>query len=188
MDLALNLDPSDLVSVDETSSNLTMTRLYARSPQGQRVIGTVPRNHGSPTSLIAALAPQGIQAAFSLVGAVDKFAFRVFVKDVLCPTLRPGQVVALDNLSVHHDPEIREAIEARDCLLIHLPAYSPDFAPIEPAFHKVKATLRQIAARTQDALNDAIGTALETISPEDAYGFFKHSGYLLTDQSKCSPL
>lgn len=183
LDLALNLDPSDLVSVDETSTNLTLTRLYARSPQGQRAIGTVPRNHGSPTSVIAALAPEGIQAAFSLVGAVDKCAFRVFVTEVLCPTLRPGQVVALDNLSVHHDPEVRQAIEARDCLLIHLPAYSPDFAPIEPAFSKVKAKLRQIGARTQDALDTAIGTALNTISPEDAHGFFKHSGYLLPVQT-----
>jgi transposase len=182
LDLALNLDPSDLVSVDETSTNLVMTRLYARSPQGQRAFGTIPRNHGSPTSLIAALAPQGIQAAFSLIGAVDRFAFRVFVKEVLAPTLRPGQVVALDNLSVHHDPEVRQAIEERDCLLIHLPAYSPDFAPIEPAFSKVKAQLRQIGARSQEALDTAIGTALTTISSEDAHGFFKHSGYLLPAQ------
>lgn len=183
LDLALNLDPTDLVSVDETSTTIAMTRRYARAPQGQRARGTVPRNHGTPTSVIAALAPAGIQAALSLVGAVDKAAFRVFVRDILGPTLRPGQVVAVDNLSVHRDPQIRQAIDARDCFLIHLPTYSPDFAPIEPAFGKVKTQLRQIAARTQEALDLAIGMALDSITPEDARGFFRHAGYLLPAQT-----
>jgi transposase len=179
VDLALNLDPQDLVSVDETSTTSTLTRLYARAPQGQRAIGTVPRNHGTPTSVIAALAPTGIQAALSLPGAVDRPAFRVFVQDILGPTLRPGQVIALDNLSVHRDPVVRQSIEERDCFLIHLPTYSPDLAPIEPAFSKFKTKLRALAARSQDALDRAIGTALDTITPEDARGYFRHAGYLL---------
>jgi transposase len=182
LDLALNLDPSDLVSVDETSTTITMTRLYARAPRGQRAFASVPRNHGTATSLIAALAPQGIQAAFSLPGAVDHGAFRVFVRDILGPTLRPGQVVALDNLSVHRDPEVRTLIDERDCFLIHLPAYSPDFAPIEPAFSKVKTHLRQLAARTQEALDGAISQAIESITAEDAHGYFRHAGYLLPVQ------
>ena len=183
LDLALNLDPRDLVSVDETSTTITMTRRYARAPRGQRAIAAVPRNHGTPTSLIAALAPAGIQAALSLPGAVNQAAFRVFVRDILGPTLRPGQVVALDNLSVHRDPQVRKLIDERDCLLIHLPAYSPDFAPIEPAFSKVKTHLRQLAARTQEALDCAITTALASITPEDARGYFRHSGFPLPVQT-----
>lgn len=166
----------------------TLTRLSARSVQGQRACGTVPRNHGTPTSLIAALAPDGIQAALSLVGAADTHAFRVFAKDILGPTVRPGQVVAVDNLSVHLDPEVRAIIDERDCLLIHLPSYSSDFAPVEPAFSKVKAKLRQIGARTQKALDQGISTALESITPEDARGFFRHAGYPLPAESSCSPL
>lgn len=130
-----------------------------------------------------ALVPEGIQAAFRMVKAVGKLALRVFVKDVLSPTLRPGHVVAVDHLSVHHGPAVRAAIEARECLLIHLPARSPDFAPIERAFSKVKAKLRQIGARTQETRDTAIGTTLDTISPEDAQGFFGHSGYLLPVQT-----
>ena len=183
LDLALNLDPSDLVSVDETSTTITMTRLYARAPRGQRASAAVPRNHGAPTSLIAALAPDGIQAALSLPGAVNQAAFRVFVRDILGPTLRAGQVVAVDNLSVHRDPEVRKMIDERDCLLIHLPAYSPDFAPIEPAFSKVKTKLRQLAARTQETLDLAISQAIESITAEDARGYFKHAGYLLPVQT-----
>lgn len=165
--------------MDECHTTRALTRLYARSPQGERAIGSVPRNHGTPTTLIAALNPRGIQAALTLPGAVDKLAFRVYVRDILGPTLRPGQVIAIDNLSVHHDPEVRALIEARDCLLIYLPAYSPDLAPVEPAFAKIKAHLRMVAARAQDALDQGITQALDLITPEDAHGFFKHAGYPL---------
>lgn len=179
LDLAFNLDPEDLVFVDEASTTCPMPRLDARAPQGERAVAAVPRNHGTPPTLIAALAPPGIQAAMTVLGAWDTAVFRVFVREILLPPLRPGQIVALDNLSVHLDSEVRRLIEAHDCLLIHLPAYSPDFAPIEPAYAKIKAYLRQVAARTQDALDQAICAALDLITPEDARGFFKHCGYLL---------
>jgi transposase len=179
LDLALNLDPADLVSVDEAAVTCALTRLYARSPKGERAIGCVPRNHGTPTTLVTALAPDGIQAAMSLPGPLDALAGRVFAQDVLGPTLRPGQVVAVDNLSVHLDPQIQAAIAERGCLLIYLPAYSPDLAPVELALAKIKAKLREIAARTQAALDAGIARALETITPEDARGFFKHAGYPL---------
>ncbi len=182
LDLALNLDPTDLVSVDETAATLVMTRPYSRAPKGQRAIGSVPRNHGTSTTVVAALNPNGIQAAMSLVGALDTVAWRVFARDILAPSLRPGQVVAVDNLSVHLDPQVRAIIEARDCLLIHLPTYSPDMAPIESAFAKVKAHLRKVAARSQEALDQAISEALDLITPEDAHGFFKHAGYPLPAQ------
>jgi transposase len=188
LDLALNLDPADLVSVDEAGATLALTRLYARAPQGERAVGSVPRNHGTSTTLVTALSPNGIQAAMTLVGALDKIAFRIFARDILGPTLRPGQVVAVDNLSVHRDPQVRQLIEEHDCLLIYLPTYSPDFAPVEMAIAKIKAHLRHVAARTQDALDQAITEALDLITPEDASGFFKHAGYPLPAQSSCSPL
>ena len=112
--------------------------------------------------------------------AVDKRAFRAFVQQSLCPTLRTGQVVTVDNFAAHHDPVVRTVIKAHDCLLIHLPAYSPDFAPIEPAFSKIKGQLRQLAARTQEALDQGISTAQESITPEDARGLFKYVGYPLS--------
>jgi transposase len=188
LDLALDLNPADLVSVDEAAATIALTRLYARAPQGERAIGRVPRNHGTSTTLITALSLDGIQAAMTLVGALDKVAFRIFVRDILGPTLRPGQVVAVDNLSIHRDPEIRDAIEARDCFLIHLPTYSPDLAPVEMAIAKIKAHLRRVGARTQEALDQAITVALDLITPEDARGFFRHAGYPLPAQSSCSPL
>jgi transposase len=182
-DVLFDLDPADLVSVDEASATLAMTRLYARAPQGERAIGAVPRNYPAPTTLLTALSPQGIQAAMSLEGAVDQFAFRVFARDVLGPTLRPGQVVLVDNLSVHLDPEVRAIIEERACTLIHLPTYSPDLAPIEPAIAKVKAYLRKLGARTQEALDEGLALAVTLITPEDARGFFRHAGYLLPAES-----
>jgi transposase len=115
----------------------------------------------------------------TLVGALDTLAWRVFARDILGPTLLPGQVVAVDNLSVHLDPQVRAIIEERDCLLIHLPTYSPDLAPVEAAIAKMKAHLRQVAARTQEALDQAITEALALITPEDARGFFRHAGYPL---------
>lgn len=182
LDLALNLDPRDLVSVDETATTLVMARPYARALKGCRAIGSVPRNHGTSTTLVAALSPNGIQAAMTLVGALDTLAFRVFAREILAPSLRPGQVVAVDNLSVHLDPQVRAIVEERDCLLIHLPTYSPDLAPVESAFAKIKAHLRKVAARTQEALDQAISEALDLITPEDARGFFKHTGYPLPAQ------
>jgi transposase len=188
LDVALNLDPADLVSVDEVGVSLALTRAYARAPRGERAIGRVPRNHGTPTSVIAALTPTGISAALSRLGAIDTAAVRVFVRDLLAPTLRPGQVVLFDNLTAHHDPQVRAMIEAKECVVAHLPTYSPDFAPIEPAFAKFKAMVRQIAARTQQALDQAITTGLDSITAEDARGFFNHCGYPLPAESSCSPL
>ena len=133
-----------LVFVDETSANIRLTRGYARAPRGTRAIGRVPRNHGRPTTLVAALTPTGVHASCTRLGAFDGPGFAAYVRDVLCPTLRPGQVVVLDNLSVHKAAAAREAIEAAQCSLLFLPPYSPDFSPIELAFAKLKAALRRL--------------------------------------------
>lgn len=176
------LDPAQFVFVDETSTSIALTRRYARAPRGARARGSVPRNYGQPTTLIAALDPTGLGAAMTLEGAANTAAFTVYVRELLCPTLRPGQIVILDNVSFHRAAGIRELIEAAGCQLWFLPPYSPDFAPIEHAFAKLKTALRAAAARTQATLEAAIAAALELITAADAHGWFAHCGYRLTAQ------
>jgi transposase len=139
----------------------------------------VPRNHGKNTTLVAALTPQGLQAPWTIEGAINTEAFTAYIKPVLGPTLRPGQVVILDTLSVHTAGSVREAIEACGCELRFLPPYSPDFTPIEQAFSKIKAVLRGVGARSREALLAAIGQAVATITPDDAHAWFTHAQYSL---------
>ena len=190
---ASSLSSSDLVFVDETGSHLAMTRLYAYAPRGQRAYSKVPRNYGANMTLIASMSLQGMGAAFLLDGSADAMAFEVYVERILAPSLRPGQIVLLDNLSIHQGPRVRQAIEARGCRLLFLPSYSPDFSPIEEAFSKLKACLRRIGARSREVLQEAIATALTSITPQDALGWFTHCGYPSPvleerDQHLCTPL
>jgi transposase len=176
-------DPEQFVFVDESGTHTSLTRLYGWAPHDRRAVGSVPRNHGQNTTLVAALTPEGLQAPWTIEGAMDTAAFERYVTEVLGPTLRPGQVVVLDNLSVHKAASIREAIEARHCELLFLPAYSPDCTPIEQAFSKIKALIRGIGARTREALLDAIRFAVAAITPEDAVGWFSYAGYPLPASS-----
>jgi transposase len=139
----------------------------------------VPRHHGKNTTLVAALTPHGLQAPWTIEGAIDTLAFERYVQEVLGPTLRPGQVVILDNLSVHTAACIQEAIEAVDCELLFLPPYSPDYTPIEQAFSKIKALLRGLGARTREALLEAVRQAVTAITADDAAAWFGHAGYPL---------
>lgn len=165
--------------VDETGATIRLTRLYARAPRNQRAVGQVPRNHGVSTTLVAALTPEGLVAPLRQLGALTGPTFADYLREVLCPQLRPGQVVALDNLSVHKTAAVRTLIEGVGCTLVYLPPYSPDCSPIELAFAKVKAALRGVGARTQEALDPAIDAAVATITGQDARGFFSHCGYSL---------
>ena len=160
-----------------------MTRLRARAPRGVRAVGRVPRNRDPRLSLVAALTPAGAGAAMTVPGAVDAAAFVAYLRQGLVPTLRPGQVVVMDNLSVHKGAEVRRAIEGAGCRLLFLPPYSPDFAPIELAFSKLKAHLRGTSARTRTALERAVGEALARITPADAQGWFRHCGFRPAAQS-----
>ena len=183
----------DLVFVDETGSHIAMTPLYAYAPRGQRALGKVPRNYGAMMTLIASLSTQGMGEAFLLDGAADGAAFEIYVEQLLAPSLRPGQIVILDNLSIHQGPRVKQAIEARGCRLLFLPTYSPDFSPIEEAFSKVKTFLRRQGARTREALQEAIAQVLLLITAQDALGWFAHCGYppplsSERDQSLCTPL
>lgn len=177
--------PSDrFVFVDECGSNLALTPLYARAPKGQRAQGSVPRNRGKNTTLIAALSLHGIGAAMILEGSTNTTAFELYVEHMLAPTLQPGQIVVMDNLQAHKGARVRLAIEAKGCQVLFLPGYSPDFSPIEEAFSKLKTALRRAGARTREALQEAIGQALLTITAQDARGWFHHCGYLSSGERK----
>ena len=173
------LDSHGLVFVDETSTHTALTRRRARAPRGERAVGRVPRNHGPNVTLLAALTPEGIGPAMTIMGAVDSTVFTAYAEQVLAPALRPGQVVILDNLSAHKGEDARKAVAAAGAHLLFLPAYSPDFNPIELAFAKVKEALRAAAARTPDDLHRATTAAIDAISATDARNFYAHCGFPL---------
>jgi transposase len=181
---ASKLPTEDLVFLDETGSNIALTPLYARAPKGERARGSVPRNRGKNTTLIAALSLEGMGAALILEGSANTIAFELYVEQVLAPSLRAGQIVVMDNLQVHKSAQVKQAIEAKGCQLLFLPGYSPDLTPIEEAFSKLKTALRRAGARTRESLQEAIGQALLTITDQDAQGWFQHCGYFLPEPQK----
>lgn len=173
------LDLSRLKFIDESGVNLALTRLYGRAPSGQRAIGSTPINYGQNLTLIGALGSQGLDALLWIEGATDGEVFRAYTERVLCPTLRAGDIVVMDNLGAHKVSGIREAIEAHGARLIYLPPYSPDLSPIEQCWSKIKTALRAMGARTRRKLERAIKRALETITQSDALAWFAHCGYKL---------
>jgi transposase len=178
------VDANRLVVVDESGSNIALTPGYGRAPKGQRVHGSVPRNRGKNTTRLSSLSLQGMGACMIIEGAVNAVAFEAYVEHILVPSLSTGQIVVLDNLSVHKGARVRQLIEARGCELLFLPAYSPDYSPIEETFSKVKAFLRRAGARTHQALQEAIRQALETVTAADALGWFTHCGYQSSQTSE----
>jgi transposase len=165
------------VFVDECGTHTSMTRVYARAPRGERVHGGVPRNRGENTTLLASMTSSGMGEAMAVEGSTTKAIFEAYVEGFLAPSLSPEQVVILDNLRAHKGDRVRELIEERGARLVFLPTYSPDFNPIEEAFSKIKALLKKAAARTREALVEAIAAALSAITLEDARGWFGHCGY-----------
>ncbi|HEU5383031.1 MAG TPA: transposase [Ktedonobacteraceae bacterium] len=161
------LDARGLIIVDECGSNIALTPRYGWAPKGQRVQGSVPRNRGKNVTLIASLGWDGMGESMILEGGTTAAIFEQYIEQILAPTLLPGQIVVLNNLSCH-----------KGCQLLFLPAYSPDFSPIEETFSKLKAFLRRVGARTRDALEEAIGQALLTVTEGDAQGWFRHCGYV----------
>lgn len=178
-DGAADLDPADLLFLDETSTHTGMTRLRSRAPRGDRAVGRAPRNHGPNVTLLAVLGPSGIATAVSIPGATTRAVFDAFVAEFLVPELRPGQTVVLDNLGVHKSAQAQALIEAAGCRLRFLPPYSPDFNPIEPVFAKVKTALRAAAARSHDDLLAATKIALDAVTPADAAGCYADCGFPL---------
>jgi transposase len=165
------VEPDHLVFVDEMGANTALTRVYGRSPAGERVYGVAPGSWENVT-LIAGLRQSAVLGTFAFPGATDQAAFRTYVKEVLVPELRPEDVVVWDNLQVHKDAEVIAMIEATGARVEPLPPYSPDETPIEEMFSKVKETLRTLAARTIDTVIEALGTALNRVTPSDIDGWF----------------
>ena len=169
--------PADLVFLDETGSHLGYTPTHAWAPRGQRAVAAAPSARGENKTVVAALTLDGVGARLRFDGGMTAARFEGYVRHVLAPTLRAGQVVVADNLRAHHTPAARAAIEARGARLLHLPPYSPDFNPIEHAFSKVKQTLRRAQPRTDDALRCATWDAFAAVTSADAAGWFAHCGY-----------
>jgi transposase len=158
-----------------------MTRLRGRARRGQRLVAKVPHGHWKTTTLIAALGIDGVRCSTVVDGAVNSAIFEAFVEQVLVPSLRPGDIVVLDNLSSHKSQRTRELIEAAGAELHFLPPYSPDLNPIEMIFAKIKQLLRSLGCRTRAALWTAMQTILDAVTPTDASNCYRHCGYSLRD-------
>lgn len=165
--------------LDESYATTTFTRLRGRCPRHQRLKAHVPGGHWKRLTILGAITIEGVLCAATIDASTDAEVFRLFVNEVLVPSLRPGRVVVMDNLAAHKVAGIVEAIENAGCRVVYLPAYSPDFSPIEPTWSKVKQMLRTIGARDVPSLHEAIGQALERITPADCLGCFNDCGYSL---------
>jgi len=175
--VAEEVDARSLVFVDEMGSNVSLAPIYAWSRKGERALGSAPRNWGKNVTLLASISGEGLGPCLAVEGSTNGVVFEAYLEGVLAPTLLPGQIVVMDNLSAHKGGRVREIVEGRGCELLYLPPYSPDFNPIEQAFSKLKGLLRRAEARTREALIEAMGGALSAITARDARGFFEHCGY-----------
>ena len=171
------VDPERLMFVDESSTNVAMVPRYGRAPRGERAFGKAPRNWGKNVTLISSITMAGMGPSMSIQGSSDTESFGLYMREILAPRLKAGQIVLMDNLSVHTSGWVRDLIEEKGCQLWLLPSYSPDFNPIEEAFSKVKNLIRKAKARTLEALFAVTARALEAISEEDARNFFEDCGY-----------
>ena len=174
-----HLKADNVVVVDESGSRIGMVPLYARSARGTRVYDQAIRNYGHNLTLLASMTTSGMQAAMTVEGAVDEHVFEVFTQKVLLPTLRPGQIVIMDNLSSHKTARVEQWVAQAGCQLLFLPAYSPDLSPIEEAFSKLKAFIRRCRCQTLPALMQAIEQGLDKITSSDAKGWFAHAGFCI---------
>lgn len=172
-----DLDIQRIAFIDETGASTKMARRYGRALRGTRCRAPVPHGHWKTTTFVGALRVNGMTAPMALDGPMDGIAFRAWVEQFLVPTLKPGDIVVMDNLPAHKSPAVRTIIEAAGAELLYLPPYSPDLNPIEMAFSKMKAYLKKVAARTREDLIEAIAQALNTFQPQECANFFKAAGY-----------
>ena len=173
-------DANQYIFVDETGVTTDLLRRYARSPRGTRATDHTPCSHWQTHTVVAALRPTELTATAVFDGPMDSVMFLAYVEQVLVPTLRPGDVVVLDNLVLHKQPEVRAAIEHAGAHLRFLPPYSPDFNPIEMAFAKLKAFFRAARPRTFDQVCDLMRTALGLFLPDECANYVRHCGYRTT--------
>jgi transposase len=166
-----------LVFLDETWATTNMARRYGRAPRGERVVAAIPHGHWKTTTFLAALRHDRITAPCVFDGPINGERFLAWVEQALVPTLTPGDIVIMDNLGSHKVAGVREAIEAAGARVLYLPPYSPDLNPIEQVFAKLKSILRTVAARTVDALWEAIGAALDAFSAAECANYLRNAGY-----------
>lgn len=171
------LDPRRLVFIDETGASTNMTRRYGRGTRGERLVCKVPHGHWKTSTFVAALRYNRVTAPLLLDGAMNGVSFLAYVEQILAPTLRRGDIVIMDNVSVHKVAGVCEAIEARGASLFYLPPYSPDLNPIEQFFSKLKAILRKVAARSIESLWSAIGSCLADFPPRECAAYLANTGY-----------
>lgn len=171
----VNLD--QLVFFDECGVNTKMVRTHGRCLRGQRLTDSAPAGHYRTSTLLSAMRLDGVVAPLLLDGAVNAHVFAAYIKECLAPALRPGDILIMDNLPAHKSVRVTQAIEGIGCTLVYLPPYSPDLSPIENMWSKVKARMREIAARTYEAVVDAVGVSLGAITRDDCDGYFQHCGY-----------
>jgi transposase len=177
-------DIEKLVFLDETWASTNMSRRYGQSPRGQRLVSAVPHGHWKTTTFVAALRASGLSAPLVIDGAMNGELFVGYIEQILVPTLRPGDVVVLDNLSCHKRLRVPELIEGAGGVLLFLPPYSPDLNPIEQVFAKLKALLRQAQERTVEGLWSFLGRALDLFAPGECRNYIRHCGYTATPTSK----
>jgi transposase len=171
------LDPARLIFLDESGAKTNLTRLRGRAPKGERVYARVPHGHWQTMTMMSSIRLDGSTACMALEGTTDTESFRAYVQAILAPTLRPGDIVVMDNLSPHKSDPTLALIRQAGAGVLFLPAYSPDLNPIEMMWSKVKNFLRAAEARTEEQLLTAIGQALAQITPQDALNWFAHCGY-----------
>jgi len=171
------VDVRRLVFLDESGLKTNMTRLYGRARSGKRCLDSTPCGHWETVTILSSIRLDGATESLVFEGAVDRMMFDAYIKECLAPTLRPGDIVVMDNLSAHKSQQARDVIHMRQAEVLFLPAYSPDFNPIEKMWSKVKQVLRGIKPRTEEELFAATATALDTITAHDAQGWFNSCGY-----------
>jgi transposase len=170
-------DPERLIFIDESGLSTKMARLRGWAPKGERCRAAIPHGHWKTITFVGGLTLAGFVAPMLLDGPMDGESFLAWVEQMLAPTLRPGDIVVMDNLAAHKVAGVRQAIEACGAELLYLPPYSPDLNPIENAFAKLKAHVRKSAARTLDTLERAAANALQQFKPDECANFFAHAGY-----------
>jgi putative transposase len=174
------VEPARLVFIDETWTKTNMAPLRGWAPHGQRLRAKVPQGRWKTMTFLAALRHDRIDAPWLLDGPINGEKFRIYIEKVLVPTLRPGDIVVIDNLGSHKGQAVRSAIRSADAKLFFLPKYSPDLNPIEQVFAKLKHLLRKAAARNFDAVTAAIGQLLDSFNPQECANYFRNSGYAQT--------
>ena len=171
-------DPHRLVFIDETGTTTKMTRLRGRARRGQRLHAQAPFGHWGTQTFIAALRCDGLTAPWIINRPMNRKTFETYVETQLAPTLQPGDVVVLDNLSSHKSEKAKAILKERGAWVLFLPPYSPDLNPIEMAFAKLKAHLRRIGARTIADLWKAVGSICDLYTPEECRNYLRHAGYV----------